>query len=164
MAYFFLIIALIIAGLMVPKKYFGPAGAFLPDEARVRRRLQWGLVGALTMALLSLKLLPVAALVALVGGGMTALGGWRDKMLGDKGLGNLDEEPDINASNAPPPAMPGQMSASEAREVLGVSDEAEQDEIEKVHRRLIGQIHPDKGGSNYLAAKINQARDILLDK
>ena len=162
MAYFFLIIALIIAGLMVPKKYFGPAGAFLPDEPRVRRRLQWGFVGALTMALLSLKLLPVAALVALVGGGMTALGGWRDKMLGDSGLGNLDEEPDINA--APPPAMPGQMSASEAREVLGVSNEAEQDEIEKVHRRLIGQIHPDKGGSNYLAAKINQARDTLVKK
>ncbi len=54
------------------------------------------------------------------------------------------------------------MTREEAALILGVSTNAAKDEIEKAHRKLITRNHPDKGGNDYLAAKINQARDVLL--
>jgi len=69
-----------------------------------------------------------------------------------------------NSGGAPPPNRAGRMSRSEALSVLGLSEGASADEIRAAHRRLIQQTHPDKGGSNYLAAKINEAKDVLLGK
>lgn len=54
------------------------------------------------------------------------------------------------------------MSRVEALKVLGLEEGAKEDEIRAAHRRLIQQTHPDKGGTNYLAAKINEAKDVLL--
>jgi DnaJ homolog subfamily C member 19 len=54
------------------------------------------------------------------------------------------------------------MNRREAALILGVSTHASKDEILEAHRKLIVKNHPDAGGSDYLAAKINQARDILL--
>jgi len=56
------------------------------------------------------------------------------------------------------------MTADEAAAVLGVSIDADEDAIKAAHKKLIAQIHPDKGGTNYLAAKINEARDFLLSR
>ena len=56
------------------------------------------------------------------------------------------------------------MTRDEAREVLGVSKEASEEEILKAYRRLIASAQPDKGGSDWMAAKINQAKDTLLKK
>ncbi len=56
----------------------------------------------------------------------------------------------------------GKMSRAEALRVLGLPDGASEDDIRAAHRKLILSNHPDKGGSDYLASKINEAKDVLL--
>ena len=62
----------------------------------------------------------------------------------------------------PPGESSGGMSKDEARAMLGVGADATREEIVKAHRRLIQRLHPDRGGSDYLAAKLNTAKDLLL--
>jgi hypothetical protein len=56
------------------------------------------------------------------------------------------------------------MTRQEAYQILGLEPNASQEEIHQAWRRLIKGVHPDSGGSAFLAAKINTARDILLDQ
>jgi DnaJ family protein C protein 19 len=65
---------------------------------------------------------------------------------------------------AGPRARPstGPMSRQEAYEVLGLHAGASAVEIREAHRRLMRGAHPDVGGSDWLAARVNQARDVLL--
>ncbi len=66
----------------------------------------------------------------------------------------------VGGSSAP--SGGGKMSKDEAYAVLGLSRSAKEDEVRAAHRRLMKDFHPDKGGSDYLASKINEAKDVLL--
>jgi hypothetical protein len=74
---------------------------------------------------------------------------WHDEMAGDE------------ARNTPPPSGPD-VTVDEAYAILGLAPGADADAIRAAHHRLMKQLHPDHGGTDYLASKINRARDVLL--
>jgi hypothetical protein len=75
---------------------------------------------------------------------------WRENVKADPGEGH----------GAAPASGP--MSQKEAYQILGLEPGATAAEIRKAHRRLMQRLHPDLGGSSFLAARINEAKDILL--
>ena len=78
------------------------------------------------------------------------LPGWRE---------DFDGDTDAGAGGTP---HSGAMSIDEAYEILGLTPGASEAAVHEAHRRLIKSVHPDQGGSSFLAAKINQAKDRIL--
>jgi len=62
-----------------------------------------------------------------------------------------------------PAARQHTMSRREALRILGLGEDADQEAIRLAHRRLLQKLHPDRGGSDYLAQRINEARDRLSE-
>jgi DnaJ domain len=68
------------------------------------------------------------------------------------------------SAGAPPPRGGADVTVEEAYAILGVQPGADAAAIKAAHHRLMKQPHPDHGGTNYFAAKINRARDVLLNR
>ena len=64
----------------------------------------------------------------------------------------------------PPPPRSGSMSRAEACAILGVATGASEADIRAAHKRLMRAAHPDGGGSDWVASRVNQARDVLLGR
>ena len=77
--------------------------------------------------------------------------GFADSEAGGSGAG----------SSGAPPAPGGAMTRDEALSILGLAAGAGPEAVREAHRRLMARVHPDHGGSTWLAAKLNQARDLL---
>jgi hypothetical protein len=80
---------------------------------------------------------------------------WREELGGERAGGA--------GSGSARPAS-GDMSIEEAYAILGLTPGADAEAIKEAHRRLMVKLHPDHGGSDYLATKINRARDVLLQR
>ena len=129
--------------------------------ASAKRSLMWSIMGV--CLLLALVLLATGkALLAAVPAGYAML-----RMFGPMAAAKLLKNFKMGKSGfggAGGPGASGQssMSRPEALEVLGLEDGADEAQVNEAFRRLMAQVHPDKGGSDWMAAKLNDARKTLL--
>ena len=128
------------------------------DVKNLKRTLAWLGIGLLALAAAFL------ALTGRMGAALAALAGlmvWAGRIINLLHMGRQFGGV-FGAKRAPPGSSEPQMTEEEAFRILGLAPGATADEIKAAHRRIIEQIHPDRGGSDYLAAKVNIAKDFLL--
>lgn len=71
----------------------------------------------------------------------------------------------VQGAAAPPPARRGaSMGRAEALQILGLADPVSESDVRAAWVRLMRVAHPDGGGSDWIAARVNQAKDVLLDR
>lgn len=127
----------------------------LSRAIRLRLAALVGGSGLVAIWLSALRLVPVAVLVLVLGLGLAANLALRERARRG-GFEDLGEEPSAGRPQA------GAMERREALAVLGLDGEPDDDAVNAAYRRMIVRAHPDQGGSDYLAAKVNEARRVLL--
>ncbi len=131
-----------------------------PTEARAMTTRLGGYVVLAFAVLMALRghfdyAIPLGAVALGMLGYQQVLGKFKGTMNGGVPPGNGQRQ------DAPPPRGRIRMSRDEALRVLGLPAGASADDVKAAHRRLLKDFHPDKGGTDYLAAKINEAKDVL---
>ncbi len=139
----------------------------LSKPGQAKRALTWGLV---SIVVLTAAFLAMTGRLAWAGAALSALIPWAMRGMQAHALWRQFKSYTGGASKSSSgqqaPPRPGQqrMSSEEAYAVLGLKPGASSDEIQIAYKRLIQKMHPDAGGSDALAAQINQARDVLMGK
>jgi len=77
--------------------------------------------------------------------------GWREHAQSDAGAGHSSRS-----------ARGSKMTEEEAYQILGIQPGADAETVTRAHRSLMKKLHPDQGGSTYLAARVNEAKEVLL--
>ena len=136
------------------------------NEALMAKLRQGGGVLTLGFAIVLLLKGRIDMAVGLAGLGIWLLSGsvvglFQSQANGGPTAGGEANQGNGNAGSPQHSAGTG-LSKEEAYEVLGLQAGASEEAILQAHRELIKKIHPDQGGSTYLAARVNQARDRLL--
>ncbi|HXI86562.1 MAG TPA: DnaJ domain-containing protein [Parvularculaceae bacterium] len=142
-----LVLALGAAGWLLWRAARSPKGG----ETRNVTLLKGVAFLVLAAVLFAAKLMPIAFMTLVAAGAVTAIEIWRERAI----------KAEAAAASAPPKSV---MQADEAASILGVPTDASPEAVRAAHKKLIGQLHPDKGGTDYLAAKINDAREVLIAK
>lgn len=158
----FLILTAVLAGLsLLPDQQAQKLKAVRLPVLKLKKRTAQGvLFGAVVLALGALRLYPFAFLTLLVGASVMGMSYWREKLLGE-GLHDRPQNQGPQSKEKQGLRYGTRMSVGEAMAVLGLGEGAKVPDIDEAYRRLMGQLHPDKGGTDYLAAKINEAREVL---
>ncbi|HEX3596599.1 MAG TPA: DnaJ domain-containing protein [Polyangiaceae bacterium] len=127
-----------------------------PDKGR--KQLEHTLLGALTVGAIVLVLTKMGMPWLAVALALLATSAKRFS------AGRRSAVPDEDAPTGAPSArrVRGRMTPEEAYRVLGLSPGATKEQIVAEYRRLMKRVHPDQGGTTYLAAQLNEAKDCLL--
>ncbi|MCF8474579.1 MAG: hypothetical protein K9G26_07775 [Emcibacter sp.] len=104
--------------------------------------------------LIMAKNIPIGAILGILSFFSAQGGLWKILMNNSDGAGNNKKETSVNHKNA--------MTREEALEILGLSGHPSKSEIKEAHHKMMLKLHPDQGGSDYFASKLNQARDMLI--
>jgi Ca2+/Na+ antiporter len=147
-------------------------GLILPDKFRKKfTRNQWILFAVVVLMLL-LTLTGRLNVLTALGGMILALmsripnllkwwGVWSQIRQRQQTNQQNDQEK-ANTHQQRAASAKGQMTREEALNILGLNEGATRKDVNLAYKRLIQKLHPDRGGSEALAAEVNQARDVLL--
>lgn len=89
---------------------------------------------------------------------VAVLEAYLDRMKGDEWRNQAQFEKDNSSA-----AGSGEFGLSEAYAILGLEEGASKDDVVQAHRKLMQKLHPDRGGSDFLAAQVNRAKDMILE-